>query len=146
VVQAVVAEPPGREPPKTAPPDRGPAVLGKSRVTAITTTQRHGALVETLTELEPGVELVVVGKGGEHAGLGEGQLGAHLENLIRISVRPVLVANHACRPIERFLIAFDNSQSARKAAVTLHLRPRYCEGLNVIWSWLVALTPHTKAR
>lgn len=40
--------------------------LKAAGVTNITTTQRHGAGgVETLSELEPGAELVVVGKTGE---------------------------------------------------------------------------------
>lgn len=109
---------------------RGKSILEEARhqlesagVTTITTTQRHGALVETLAELEPAAELVVVGKSGEHAVLAEGQVGGHLENLIRISVRPVLVARRAFQPIQRFLIAFDNSQSARKAVAYVASSP-----------------------
>ena len=101
---------------------KGKAILDEARrqlteagATNITTTQRHGTVVETLAELEPNAELVVVGKSGEHAVLAEGQVGGHLENLIRISVRPVLVAQRSFKPIQRFLIAFDNSPSARKA-------------------------------
>jgi nucleotide-binding universal stress UspA family protein len=101
---------------------KGKTILEEARrqllaagVTNIAVTQRHGALVETLGELEPGAELVVVGKSGEHAVLAEGQVGGHLENLVRISVRPVLVARREFQPIRRFLIAFDASPSARKA-------------------------------
>jgi nucleotide-binding universal stress UspA family protein len=68
-----------------------------------------------MEEFEPRAELVVVGKRGEHAGAPQSSLGAHLEDLVRISVRPVLVAARAFKPIRRFLIAFDNSPSARKA-------------------------------
>jgi nucleotide-binding universal stress UspA family protein len=89
--------------------------LAAGGVANVTTTQRHGTVVETLAELEPNAELVVVGKSGEHAVLAEGQVGGHLENLIRISVRPVLVAERAFKPVQRFLIAFDNSPSAWKA-------------------------------
>ena len=89
--------------------------LAAAGIVGVTTTQRHGTLVETLAELEPRAELVVVGKSGAHAVLASGQVGGHLENLIRISVRPVLVAERAFKPIQRFLIAFDNSPSARKA-------------------------------
>lgn len=80
-----------------------------------TLTQRHGTVVETLVELEPRAELVVVGKSGDHAVLAEGQVGGHLENLVRFSVRPVLVAERCFKPVQRFLLAFDNSPSARKA-------------------------------
>jgi len=101
---------------------KGKAILEEARrlleaagVGAITLTQRHGALLETLADLEPRAELVVVGKSGGHAILAEGQVGGHLEQLIRVSVRPVLVAERTFKPVERLLIAFDNSPSARKA-------------------------------
>jgi nucleotide-binding universal stress UspA family protein len=97
--------------------------LNAAGVTNVTTTQRHGTLVETLAELEPGAELVIVGKSGEHAVLAEGQVGGHLENLIRVSVRPVLVASRVYQPIQRFLVAFDNSLSARKAVAYVATSP-----------------------
>lgn len=87
------------------------AALGVSNVSL---KQRHGDFLETLEELEPHAELVVVGKRGEHAGATQSPLGSNLEELVRISIRPVLVAARAFRPIKRFLIAFDNSASARK--------------------------------
>lgn len=89
--------------------------LTAAGVTDVALTQRHGTVVETLAELEPRAELVVVGKSGDHAVLAPGQVGGHLEGLIRTSVRPVLVAERNFKPIRRFLIAFDNSPSARKA-------------------------------
>lgn len=89
--------------------------LAAAGVTDITLTQRHGEVVETLVELESRAELIVVGKSGEHAVLAEGQVGGHLENLVRLSVRPVLVAERAFKPVQRFLLAYDNSPSARKA-------------------------------
>lgn len=101
---------------------KGKAILEEARrllaargVENVTTTQRHGTLLETLEEFEPQSELVVVGKRGEHAGAPQSPLGGHLEDLVRFSVRPVLVAARAFKPIRRFLIAFDNSPSARKA-------------------------------
>lgn len=109
---------------------KGKALLEEARqqlsaagVTNVTLTKRHGAVVETLAELEPRTELVVVGKSGEHAVLAKGQVGGHLENLIRISVRPVLVAERQFKPIQRFLIAFDNSLSARKAVAYVAASP-----------------------
>jgi hypothetical protein len=101
---------------------KGKAILEDARqqlraagVTDITLTQRHGDVVETLAELEPRAELIVVGKSGEHAVLADGQVGGHLENLVRLSVRPVLVAERAFQPVKRFLLAYDHSPSARKA-------------------------------
>lgn len=97
--------------------------LTAAGVTNVTLTQRHGTVVETLVELEPRAELVVVGKSGDHAVLAPGQVGGHLENLIRTSVRPVLVAERNFKPIQRFLIAFDNSPSARKAVAYVVASP-----------------------
>lgn len=84
-------------------------------ITDVETFQRHGTLVETLEELEPAAELVVIGKRGEHADFAKGHLGGELQRVIRTSVRPVLVAARAFKPIERFLIAYDGGSSATKA-------------------------------
>jgi len=109
---------------------KGKAILEDARqqltalgAAAISLKQRHGGLLETLEELEPGAELVVVGKRGEHAGAPQSPLGRHLEELVRISIRPVLVAARAFRPIQKFLIAFDNSPSARKAVSYIAASP-----------------------
>lgn len=75
--------------------------------------QRHGALVESLLELEPAVRLFVIGKRGEHADFAKGHLGSNLERVVRAVRRPVLVASRAFRPIERFLIAYDGSPTTR---------------------------------
>lgn len=101
---------------------KGKAILEEARgllldagAGAVTLTQRHGPLLETLADLEPRAELLVVGKGGGHASLAEGEVGGHLEQLIRVSHHPVLVAERSFKPVRRLLIAFDNSPSARKA-------------------------------
>ena len=84
-------------------------------ITDVETLQRHGTLVETLDDHEPAAELVVIGKRGEHADFAKGHLGGELQRVIRTSVRPVLVAARAFKPIERFLIAYDGGPSATKA-------------------------------
>ncbi len=101
---------------------KGKAILDDARqqlaaagVADITATQRHGTLVETLEELEPRCQLVVLGKRGEHADMARGHLGGELERVIRTAVRPVLVAARAFEPIERFLLAYDGGPSATKA-------------------------------
>lgn len=76
--------------------------------------QRHGALVETLLELEKDARLFVIGKRGEHADFAKGHLGSNLERVMRAVHRPVLVASRAFRPLERFLIAFDGSATTRR--------------------------------
>lgn len=89
--------------------------LAEAGITEVETLQRHGRLVDTLEELEPGAELVVLGKRGEHCDFAKGHLGGELQRVIRASVRPVLVAARAFRPIERFLIAYDGGPSVTKA-------------------------------
>lgn len=81
---------------------------------AADTRQRHGGLVDTLLDLEPGVRLFVLGKRGEHADFAKGHLGSNLERVMRAVHRPVLVAARAFRPVHRFLIAFDGSATTRK--------------------------------
>lgn len=88
------------------------AALGAPKVAL---SQRHGDLVETLREAAARASLVVVGKRGEHAAPPRGPLGEHLEELVRVSQPPVLVAARAFRPIRSFLVAFDNSPNARLA-------------------------------
>lgn len=77
-------------------------------------SQRHGELVETLLDLEPKVRLFVLGKRGEHADVAKGHLGSNLERVVRAVHRPVLIAARAFRPIQRFLIAYDGSQTTRR--------------------------------
>lgn len=81
----------------------------------VTTTQRHGSLVETVIDFEEGAELVVVGKRGEHADFSKGHLGSNLERVVRTAKIPVLVAAREFKPVKRFLIAFDDGNSALKA-------------------------------
>ena len=91
------------------------ARLRAAGVTSVTTLQRHGALVDTVVEQEADADLVVIGKRGEAADFAIGHLGANLERVVRSSIRPVLVASRAFRPIARFAIAYDGGPAAQKA-------------------------------
>jgi nucleotide-binding universal stress UspA family protein len=100
----------------------GKAILDDARhqlaalgVAEVATTQRHGTLVETLEELEPRAELVVIGERGEHAEMAQAHLGSNLERVMRTAVRPLLVVESVYRPVERFLIAYDGGPSVTKA-------------------------------
>jgi len=97
--------------------------LAAAGITNVTTTQRHGEFLATLEELEPLAELVVVGKHGTEQVAAASPLGHHLEGLVRMSVRPVLVAAQTFKPVQRFLVAFDNSPSARKAVAYVAASP-----------------------
>lgn len=107
--------------------EEGRRYLEAGGISEVIVTQRNGTLVEILEEREPHVALVVVGKRGEHAGVIHSPLGENLENLVRISTKPVLVASRNFHRISRYLIAFDDSPSARKAVAYVAESPLFQE-------------------
>lgn len=104
--------------------------LREAGVADVTTTQRHGSLVETLREFENGTGLVVIGKRGEHVDFAKGHLGSNLERVVRSVHHPVLVAARAFKPIKRVMIAFDGGPSALKAIAHVAADPRF-QGLMI---------------
>jgi nucleotide-binding universal stress UspA family protein len=86
---------------------------------------RHGALVDTLTELEKEVRLFVLGKRGEHADFAKLHLGSDLERAVRAVHRPLLVASRQFKPIQTFLIAFDGSETTRKGVEMIAASPLF---------------------
>lgn len=97
--------------------------LKNANVADVILTQRHGTVVETVGEFEDGANLIVIGKRGEMHDVASEHLGANLERVIRSSSRPVLVASRAFQPIEKVLIAFDGSPSARRAVEAIGQSP-----------------------
>ncbi|MBA4147011.1 MAG: universal stress protein [Verrucomicrobia bacterium] len=102
--------------------NKGRAILSEAErqikaagIERVKTEQRHGALVETLEEMEQAADMVVIGRRGESADFAKLHLGGNVERVIRSSIRPVLIASRKFVPIEKFLIAFDGSPSAKKA-------------------------------
>ncbi len=89
----------------------------------VETRLRHGAFVESLTELESDVRLVVLGKRGEHANFATLHLGSQLERAVRAVHRPLLVASRQFKAIERILIAFDGSATTRKGIEMIAASP-----------------------
>ncbi|HEX2102006.1 MAG TPA: universal stress protein [Candidatus Synoicihabitans sp.] len=83
----------------------------------------HGELIDSIERFEASVDLVVVGKRGEHADLAKLHLGGNLQRVIRSAHHPVLVASRAFVPIERFLIAYDGSPSVLKAVEFVRRSP-----------------------
>lgn len=76
--------------------------------------RRHGDLVETLTELEAGIRLLVFGKRGEAADVASEFLGSHLERVIRSLHRPILMTPLEFSVPQRVMLAFDGSATTRK--------------------------------
>jgi nucleotide-binding universal stress UspA family protein len=119
------------------------ARVREAGVADVTTLLRHGDLLETLAEREPGAQLVVIGKRGEAADFAKLHLGSNLERMVRASHRPVLIAPRAFRPIHRVLIAFDGRASAMKAVDEVSRSPLYA-GLRC--QILYAGTPNDETR
>src|SRR5690625_1468044 len=86
--------------------------------------QRHGNLVETLSELEEGIRLLVMGKHGANSSSLRQHIGTHLESVVRTMHRPILVT-----PLSPFkepasaMIAFDGSATTRKGVEMLAASP-----------------------
>ncbi len=89
--------------------------LRAAGVQNIEVLHRRGSLVEVIGELEEQMDLIVMGKRGEHADFDTLELGSNLERVARAVHKPLLVTARAFRPIRRFMIAYDGSASITKA-------------------------------
>ncbi|MEZ5593812.1 MAG: universal stress protein [Gammaproteobacteria bacterium] len=89
--------------------------LRAAGVQNIEVLHRRGSLVEVIGELEVQMDLIIMGKRGEHADFDTLHLGANLERVARAVHKPLLVTARTFQPIRQFLIAFDGSPSASKA-------------------------------
>lgn len=112
--------------------ERGRVILAEAEkrvraqgVAHVSSRLRHGGLVDNVHELEPEARVVVLGKRGEHADFARMHLGGSVEQVIRASSLPVLVASRAFRPIQKILIAFDGGASSRKAVDFLLSDPAF---------------------
>ncbi|MCH2547571.1 MAG: universal stress protein [Alphaproteobacteria bacterium] len=84
---------------------------------------RRGYLVETVTQMEQQAECIIMGKRGEHANTAPTHLGSSLERIARSIHKPLLIATQNIPNVERFLIAYDGSASAKKAIDYICLSP-----------------------
>ena len=112
--------------------ERGRAILAEAEkrvrdqgVAGVTCLLRHGGLVDTVQEFEADARLVVLGKRGEHADFARLHLGGSVEQVVRASTLPVLVASREFRAIRKLLIAFDGGPSSRKAVEFLLSDPAF---------------------
>ena len=84
-------------------------------VSQVSQLQRHGSLVDTVSELEEEIRVLVVGRLGEGHDCSAHTIGSHLESVIRTSHRPILVAVPGFKVPESFMVAYDGSATAEKA-------------------------------
>jgi len=83
------------------------------------TRQRHGDLVESLSEMESDIRLLVIGKQGEASGSLGQQIGSHLEGVIRTLHRPILVTPSSFKAPQSLMLAFDGSATTCKGVEML---------------------------
>ncbi|WP_136253226.1 universal stress protein [Onishia niordana] len=87
--------------------------------------QRNGELVETLTELEDEIRLLVIGKRGESAHQAPEHLGSNLERVVRSLHRPILMVPDEFRTPRHVMIAFDGSKTTRKGVEMIAQSPLF---------------------
>ncbi|MCW8947174.1 MAG: universal stress protein [Sedimenticola sp.] len=87
-----------------------------------TTRQRHGSLVETLTEMEESIRLLVLGKHDDH--LSE-HIGSRLENVVRTMHRPILITAAEYKAPQKVMLAFDGSATTRKGVEMVATSPLF---------------------
>ncbi|NCB60183.1 MAG: universal stress protein, partial [Gammaproteobacteria bacterium] len=90
--------------------------------------QRHGGLVENLTDLENDTRLIVMGRQGEVSSQ-QSQVGSQLENVVRVLHTPVLVAVGDFTVPQKIMFAYDGSETGQKVLDRLTISPLF-KGLN----------------
>lgn len=89
----------------------------------ITTLQRHGALLESLLDLQDDTRLLIMGRLGEsHAGQALA-VGGQLESVIRAVHKPLLITLDTFAAPGNFMIAYDGRSVTQKALDTLIASP-----------------------
>lgn len=92
-------------------------------VTRLDSRQRHGALVDTLLDLEAEARLFVLGQHHHTDHLAKLHLDHNVERVIRAVNRPVLVAGESFRVPRSFVVAFDGSATGRKMIEAIAVSP-----------------------
>lgn len=77
--------------------------------------QLVGSVTHSIVEQTELVDLMVVGRGGEHGDWLDGLLGSTTEAVVRHAKCPVLVTSRDSAAIKTFVMAYDGSPHARKA-------------------------------
>jgi nucleotide-binding universal stress UspA family protein len=92
--------------------------------------QRHGNLVETLSEQEQDVRLFVLGRRGESADRMQRDLGHNVEMVVRSLHKPILTITEGFTEPQHICIAFDGGLVTRKGIEMVAASPLF-EGLTV---------------
>jgi nucleotide-binding universal stress UspA family protein len=76
---------------------------------------REGIVRDTILDMARTVDLLCLGRQGEHGEWEGGELGSTVQKVLRGSQRPVLVTPKEFRPLGRLLMAYDGSNHANRA-------------------------------
>ncbi|HYX34552.1 MAG TPA: universal stress protein [Oligoflexus sp.] len=95
------------------------------------TLQRHANLVETLSEMESEIRLLIVGRQGKKSESALAQIGSQLESVIRTLHCPILVSLATYKIPQKIMIAFDGSPTAIRMLNHLVKYPQLFDGIEV---------------
>lgn len=94
-------------------------------VESVDMRQRHGDLVETLTEQEEGVRLIVLGRRGAAAQTTRRDLGRNVERIVRALHKPILAVTEGFAEPQRVMIAFDGGIVTRRGVQMVAASPLF---------------------
>lgn len=86
-----------------------------------------GVVADVVVERSRSVDLVVLGRRGEHAAFGDAPLGSTVHAVVRRAPKPTLVVPRRTAPLDRPLVAYDGSEHAGRA---LEIAVAYAAGLD----------------
>ena len=84
-------------------------------IQGIDSLQRHGDLVDSITDLEDKTRLIVIGRSGKGHDGNFRALGSNIETLLRKATHPVLLIPDTFRVPASFMIAYDGRETADNA-------------------------------
>lgn len=83
------------------------------------TIQREGKLLNELEQFDDYSELLVIGRQGASQGDSDNRVGTHVEQVIRTTDKPLLLTVGEFTEPKKLMLAFDGSETARKAVTTI---------------------------
>ncbi len=87
--------------------------------------QRHGDLIDAVTDMEESISMLVLGLRGRVHANQKSQIGSKLEAVIRAIHHPVLIVNDNFKQPEHIMLAYDGSVSSDKALKLVATNPLF---------------------
>ncbi|WP_133010603.1 universal stress protein [Marinomonas flavescens] len=108
----------------------------------ISLLQRHGDLIETLTDLEDSTRAVILGRCGNNNDMNANTMGSHIERAARALHNPILITVGEFKAPTNFMIAYDGRETSDNAIARIIKSPL----LKGLTCHLVMAGEDTKAR